>query len=79
MYKETKLLNNKFFYNEHHLNHVELLYFLTKFIPSNWLNIRENRSGNHEWIIQTNWQHWAHNIQDEDEQRKETQHKKLKL
>jgi hypothetical protein len=24
------------------------------------IDVRKNRSGNQEWIIQRNWQHWAH-------------------
>jgi hypothetical protein len=30
------------------------------------INVRENRSGNQELIIQRNWQHRAHKTQDED-------------
>jgi len=24
------------------------------------MDVRENRKGNHEWIIERNWQHWVH-------------------
>ena len=24
------------------------------------IDVRKNRSGNQEWTIQRNWQHWAH-------------------
>jgi hypothetical protein len=32
------------------------------------INVRENRSGNREWTIQRNWQHWVQKTQDEDKQ-----------
>jgi len=35
---------------------------------SSIINVRENRSGNQEWTIQINWQHWVHKKQDEDKQ-----------
>ena len=28
------------------------------------INVREKRSGNQEWTIQRNWQHWVHKTQD---------------
>ena len=28
------------------------------------INVRENRSGNQDWIIKRHWQHWAHKTQD---------------
>ena len=34
------------------------------------------RRGDQEWTIQRNWQHWVHNTQDKDKQKK--QHRKLK-
>jgi hypothetical protein len=36
------------------------------------INVRENRSGNQELIIQRNWQHRAHKTQDEDTQKTQT-------
>ena len=30
------------------------------------INVRENRRGNQQWTIQSNWQHWVHQTQDED-------------
>ena len=34
------------------------------------MNIRENRRGNQEWIIQRNWKHWGHKTKDEGKQNK---------
>jgi hypothetical protein len=36
------------------------------------INVRENRSGNQELIIQRNWQHRAHKTQDEDTKNTQT-------
>ena len=37
------------------------------------INVRENRSGNQEWTIQRNWQHWEHKTQDEGKQKHNTE------
>ena len=36
-----------------------------------FINVRENRKGNHEWTIQIHWQHCAHKTQDEDKHNKQ--------
>ena len=37
------------------------------------INARENRSGNQEWTIQRNWQHWVHMTQDEEKNKYHTE------
>ena len=34
-----------------------------------FINVRENRTGNQEWTIQKNWQHWAHKTQNGDKKK----------
>ena len=36
------------------------------------IHVRENQSGNQNWTIQRNWQHWVHNTQDKGKQNKQT-------
>ena len=38
------------------------------------INVRENRRGNQEWIIQRNWQHLVHKTQAEKNKKKNTTH-----
>jgi hypothetical protein len=35
-----------------------------------YIDVRENRKGNQQWIIQRHWQHWTHTTQDKDKQSK---------
>jgi hypothetical protein len=42
-----------------------------------YVNIRENRKGNHEWTIQKHRQYCPHKTQNEDQQNKKT-HNKVK-
>ena len=39
-----------------------------------YVNVRENRSGNHEWTVQRNCQHW---VQDTGQTKQITQHRKI--
>jgi pantothenate kinase len=38
------------------------------------VNVRENRRGNQEWIIQRHWQNGTQKTQDEDKQNNKTRH-----
>ena len=33
------------------------------------INVKENRRGNQQWTLQSNWQHWLRKTQDEDKTR----------
>ena len=38
------------------------------------INIRENRRGKQEWIIQRQWKHWTHKTEDEDKKQNTRKH-----
>jgi len=38
--------------------------------------VRENRSDNHEWTIQRNWQYSVHEAQDEDKKKQQQKPRK---
>jgi hypothetical protein len=46
-------------------------------VYKSYINVRETRRSNQEWIIQRHWQRWAHDTVRRQTKQK-TQHRKLK-